>query len=184
MIEIFLLVVGTAIGTVLAMEAWASAPHVGAWLVRGTIGGFPDAVPRGDRVRWAEEIEGDFATFRDRRLAGLVFALRLRIKGGRKLAAELALAQLSAAETTAGVPSQAESAGARSGRQAIERSLAELSIADLAAVARREAGKSLEELAEPRPNQHHREWREAVQRSLARDMDRRRPAGERGGEGR
>ncbi len=174
MIEALILIVativGTAIGTVLAMEAWASAPHVGGWLMRGTIDGFPETVPAGDRARWAEELGGDFATFEDRRLAGLAFALRLRIKGGRRLAGELALAQLSAPDTLLEVPSQAESAGAHLERQAIERSLAELSIADLATLARRETGGSLEELARPRPDQRHREWREAVQSSLARRM--------------
>ncbi len=41
----------------------------------------------------AEEIESDLSSFDDRPLSGLLFALRLRFKGGRDLAAELSLEQ-------------------------------------------------------------------------------------------
>jgi hypothetical protein len=45
------------------------------------------------RERWTSEIEADLASFHDRPLSGFVFALRVRLKGGRDLAAELALQQ-------------------------------------------------------------------------------------------
>lgn len=54
-------------------------------------------VPRADLPealtdRWVKELEGDLTSFEDRRIAGLLFSLRLRLKGGPDLAAQLALA--------------------------------------------------------------------------------------------
>lgn len=175
MVEIVVLLIasilGTVIGTVLALEAWASVPHLGSSLVRNTIDRFPASVPEAERVRWAEELKADFATYEDRRLAGLVFAIRLRATGGRKLMAELAAARPSgkrtAAPATKAVPAQIEQLEGLVLRRAIERRLGEMSIPFLAGLAKSQAGMSLEQLAPQRSDQHHRAWREAVQGRLA-----------------
>lgn len=86
-------IVGTVIGTVLAIEAKAWLPYLTRALLRRTLDDLPDALDHQLRSRWSEEIEADLAQFDDRPLGGFLFALRLRWKGGRRLAAELALEQ-------------------------------------------------------------------------------------------
>jgi hypothetical protein len=81
------------LGGVLAVELAAWIPHGSAWLVGRTLSRLPGALDGLTRDRWSEEIEADFATFADRPLAGLMFALRLRLRGARRLAAALALAE-------------------------------------------------------------------------------------------
>lgn len=88
---LILTIVGTVIGTVLAIEAKAWMPYVGSRLVRGTLERMPRGLEEQMRSRWAEEIEADHATLADRPVGGLVFAVGLCLKGGRRLAAELAL---------------------------------------------------------------------------------------------
>ena len=86
-------VIATVIGTLLAIEAKAWMPYLSARILRGAIARFPEALARETRERWAEEIEADLAAYGDRPLGGLAFALRLRRRGGRRLAGELALAE-------------------------------------------------------------------------------------------
>ena len=91
--ELLILTLATLLGTLLALEAKAWLPYVGRWLIAGTTRHFPDGIDVATRERWLREIEADFETFGDRPLGGLLFALRVRLKGGRDLAAELALAE-------------------------------------------------------------------------------------------
>jgi hypothetical protein len=86
-------IVGTIIGTILAVEARCWMPHVSFWLVRVTLAKLPDGLDGQIRSRWSEEIESDLASFDDRPLGGLLFALRLWRRGGRRLGAELALGE-------------------------------------------------------------------------------------------
>jgi hypothetical protein len=91
-VEILILtIVGTVIGTLLAIEAKAWMPFLSRHLMRATFAHFPDGLDEPLVARWSEEIEADLHRYRDRPLGGLIFALRLRLKGGRDLAAELAL---------------------------------------------------------------------------------------------
>jgi hypothetical protein len=92
-----LLTITTLLGSVLAVEARAWLPHLSRWIVSRTMKQLPKALSRELRERWTEEIEADLASFHDRPLSGFVFALRLRLKGARDLAAELALQQAMAA---------------------------------------------------------------------------------------
>lgn len=85
-----LTILGTVIGTILAVEASAWMPHLGRRLVRSALSRFPDGLPAEVRARWAEEIEADFASFADRPWGGLVFAIGVRWRGARRLAVELA----------------------------------------------------------------------------------------------
>lgn len=173
LVLIFATVLGTVVGTVLALEAWSSVPHVGRALVRSTIEGFPAAVPEEQRQRWGEELEADFLMYDERRLAGLAFAIRLRVRGGRSLAGELALVQLEDAPARPGEET-ATAAVTRvrtiSHRRQLEDSLGELTIRELAMVAKEETGLSLEQLAAPSSSQRHRTWRSAVQHRLAAEM--------------
>lgn len=84
-------IIGTVIGTVLAIEAKAWMPYVGFRLVRATLERMPEGLEEQICSRWAEEIEADHAALADRPIGGLMFAVRLRLKGGRRLAGELAL---------------------------------------------------------------------------------------------
>ncbi len=85
-----LTILGTVIGTILAVEASAWMPYLGHRLIRSALSRFPEGLPAEVRARWAEEIEADFASFADRPWGGLVFAIGVRWKGARRLAAELA----------------------------------------------------------------------------------------------
>jgi hypothetical protein len=84
---------GTFAGTMLALEAKAWAPQVSARVLRVAVGRFPAELEEEVRSRWTEEIEADLASYDDRPLGGLLFVLRLLCRGGRELAAELALQQ-------------------------------------------------------------------------------------------
>ncbi len=100
---LFLSLIGTVAGTVLALEVLTWMPHVSRRLLERTIAEFPEELPGKQRARWAEEIEADLASFADRPLGGLQFALKLRRQGGRSLAAELALqSTLASARSTGG----------------------------------------------------------------------------------
>lgn len=105
-------VVGTIVGTVLAMEAWASTPHMSRWLLRKTVSRFPADLPEVLADRWAKELDADLASFEDRRIVGLLFALRLRLKGGPTLAAQLALAHAQSSGHSEADPPSATSADA------------------------------------------------------------------------
>jgi hypothetical protein len=91
MVLLAITILGTFLGTVLAVEAKAWMPHLSACLVRATIARFPDGIDEDMRARWTEEIEADLAGYGDRPLGGILFGLRLRLKGGRELCAQLAL---------------------------------------------------------------------------------------------
>jgi hypothetical protein len=101
--EVFLAtLVATIVGTAFALEAQAWAPHLSRRLLRATFGGFPPQLPAQLRDRWIEEIEADAASFEDRPLGGLAFSLRLWRRGGRALAAELALREMIETESPVG----------------------------------------------------------------------------------
>ncbi|MFP5388410.1 MAG: hypothetical protein ACLGG5_03830, partial [Thermoleophilia bacterium] len=87
-------IIGTALGTLLALEAKSWMPYLSARLVRSTVDGMPPELDGEMRSRWREEIEGDLSSYLERPLAGLLFALRLRRRGGRRLAAELMLSHV------------------------------------------------------------------------------------------
>lgn len=92
MLELVLItIVATVVGTLVALEAKAWMPYLSRRLLRATFADFPDGLDEPLVARWSEEIEGDLYRYGDRPLGGLIFALRLRLKGGRDLAAELAL---------------------------------------------------------------------------------------------
>jgi hypothetical protein len=84
-------IVGTMIGTMLAIEAKAWMPYVSHRLVRSTLDRMPNELDEDMQSRWGEEIEADLASYGDRPLGGLVFAVGVARKGGRGLAAELML---------------------------------------------------------------------------------------------
>lgn len=69
-------------------------PYFGGRLVRATLAGLPQGLDGEVRLRWSEEIEGDHASYEDRPIGGLLYALRLRLRGGERLAKELAFQQL------------------------------------------------------------------------------------------
>jgi len=99
-------IVGTVIGTVLAIETKAWLPYLSRRLLRRALAGMPGALEDRLRARWSEEIEADLAQFDDRPLGGLLLALRLLAKGGRGLAAELALEQTLSDPEPAAAPDQ------------------------------------------------------------------------------
>lgn len=86
------ILLGILVG-VLAVELAAWIPHGSAWLVGSTLSRLPAGLDKPTRDRWSEEIEADFAAYADRPLGGLMFALRLRLRGAGRLAAALALAE-------------------------------------------------------------------------------------------
>lgn len=86
-------IVGTVIGTLLAIEAKAWLPYISASIVRSVLGKMPEPLDDQLRSRWSEEIEADLTQYDDRPLGGFLFALRLRRRGGKRLAEELALEQ-------------------------------------------------------------------------------------------
>ena len=88
-----LTIVGTLIGTVLAIEANAWMPHLSGWLVRRALAQMPKGLDQQMRSRWGEEIEGDLDSYSNRPLGGLIFAVGVACRGGRRLAAELMLEQ-------------------------------------------------------------------------------------------
>jgi hypothetical protein len=88
-----LTLIATFLGTLLAVEAKAWMPYLAARLVRATIARFPGGLDEETASRWREEIEADLASYEDRPFGSLLFALRLRRRGGKALAAELALEQ-------------------------------------------------------------------------------------------
>lgn len=88
-----ILTVTTLLGSVLAFEVRAWLPHVSRYLISQAMKQIPKELSTNLRERWTSEIEADLASFHDRPLSGFVFALRVRLKGGRDLAAELALQQ-------------------------------------------------------------------------------------------
>jgi hypothetical protein len=91
--ELLILTLATLLGTLLALEAKAWLPFLSRRLIAGAVARFPADLRADDRDRWRREIESDLAAFDDRPLGGLAFALRVRFKGGKDLAAELALAE-------------------------------------------------------------------------------------------
>jgi hypothetical protein len=96
-------ILGTLLGTLLALEAKAWIPYLSTWLMRTALAGMPEQLNANERSRWGEEIEADLTDYSERPLGGLVFALNLRRKGGRRLAAELILQEaLTEAPTQAG----------------------------------------------------------------------------------
>jgi hypothetical protein len=91
--DTFAALVIIVVGSILAFEARAWMPHLSRWLVAQAIRRLPGDLKIELRQRWAEEIRADLVAFDDRPVGGLIFALRVRLKGGRDLAAELALQQ-------------------------------------------------------------------------------------------
>ena len=89
--------VGTIVGTVLALEALAWMPHMSRRLVRRALEKLPDDLPSELAARWWEEIEADLESYSERPVGGLLFALTLSLRGGKRLAAELALDSVSSA---------------------------------------------------------------------------------------
>lgn len=84
-------ILGTAVGTLVALEAKSWMSYLSAKLVRSTLDTMPAELDGEIRSRWREEVEGDLDSYADRPFAGLLFSLRLRRRGGRRLAAELML---------------------------------------------------------------------------------------------
>lgn len=84
-----LTVIGTVLGSIVAVEASAWMPHLSRRILRSALSRLPADLPPEVRTRWIEEIQADFACFADRPVGGLVFALGVRRKGARRLAAEL-----------------------------------------------------------------------------------------------
>jgi hypothetical protein len=84
-----LTVIGTVVGTIVAVEASAWMPHLSRRVLRSALSRLPQDLPPEVRVRWIEEIEADFACFADRPWGGLAFALGVRRKGAKRLATEL-----------------------------------------------------------------------------------------------
>jgi len=97
------------VGGLLAVEAAGWIPHWSAWLVARTLMSLPEALDEPTRYRWSEEIEADFGVFVDRPLGGLMFALGLRLRGARRLAAALALSERLAQGSEENTPSSAGS---------------------------------------------------------------------------
>jgi hypothetical protein len=89
MLLLVITIIGTFVGTVAAVEFKAWAPYVSRRLLRSAIARFSVDLPAATRERWTEEIEADLESLMDRPLAALVFALRLRLRGGRGLVAQL-----------------------------------------------------------------------------------------------
>jgi hypothetical protein len=86
-------IVGTFGGGLLVLEANAWMPYLSSKLLKGTLARLPEQLDATTRARWAEEIEADLAGYEDRPLGGLLFALGVRWRGGKDLAAELALGE-------------------------------------------------------------------------------------------
>jgi len=91
--ELLVLTLATLLGTLFALEAKAWLPRVSRRLIASAVARFPAELDAAARDRWSREIEADLGAFDDRPLGGFVFALRVRSKGGRDLAGELALAE-------------------------------------------------------------------------------------------
>jgi len=89
---------GTLIGTVLAVEAVAWLPYVSRALVAMALDEFPEDLSEDKTARWAKEIKADLASLEDRPIGGLYFAVGVCLKGGKRLAAELALQDVFANE--------------------------------------------------------------------------------------
>lgn len=92
---IFDTVIGTLIGTVIAMaitsEGGASLARFNRRNARRVLSQFPEGLPEELRRRWSEEIEADLESFSKQPLRGFWFVLGLRRRGARGLAAELVL---------------------------------------------------------------------------------------------
>jgi hypothetical protein len=86
-------IVGTFVGGLLVLEANAWLPYSSSRLLGRTLARLPEGLDAATRARWSEEIEADLASYEDRPLGGLLFALRVRRRGARDLAAELALGE-------------------------------------------------------------------------------------------
>lgn len=90
MVELLILTaVGTVVGSIAAVEASAWVPYLSRRLLGSALARLQQDLPPEVRDRWVEEIEADFAAFSDRPWGGLGFALGVRRKGARRLAAEL-----------------------------------------------------------------------------------------------
>lgn len=92
---LFYTIVGTVVGTVIAMallsEGSQCLTRLNRWIVRRVLSRLPADLPQEMRDRWTEEIEADLTSLAKRPLAGLWFALGLERRGARRLAAELML---------------------------------------------------------------------------------------------
>lgn len=95
-------ILGTVIGTILILEANAWIPYISRRVVRRVLGDLPKELPKAQRDRWVEEVEGDLESFADRPLGGLYFALGLWLRGGKRLSGELLLQAALASGTDAG----------------------------------------------------------------------------------
>lgn len=84
-------IIGTVVATAVVSEGAPLLSRLSIRIVRQVLDRLPDQLPSEDRERWREEIEADAATYAKRPLASLGFALNLRRKGARRLAAELLL---------------------------------------------------------------------------------------------
>lgn len=84
-------VIGTVIATALVSEGGACLTRLNRRVVRRVLSQFPEQLPGHLRCRWSEEIEADLESYSKQPLRGLWFALTLRRRGARRLAAELLL---------------------------------------------------------------------------------------------
>jgi hypothetical protein len=82
------IIVGVIVAAI-AREAKAWLPYLSQRLLRRTLASFPLELPEDVRLRWVEEIEGDFSCLRDRPMGAFAFAINVWRKGARHLAEEL-----------------------------------------------------------------------------------------------
>lgn len=82
-------IVGTLVGAALVLGGRACTLWLSERLLRATLVCLPENLDAEVRARWSEEFEADLASYADRPISGLVFALRARQKGCRGLVPEL-----------------------------------------------------------------------------------------------
>jgi hypothetical protein len=173
---VFLVVtaIGTALGTILAVEAQAWMPHLSKRLLRKAISRLDVDLSPERRGRWVEEIEADFDTYEGRPVGGLVFAIRLRLSGTKDLVRQLNedLPSVAREEPSATEKAMSSTAFQIVFRAAVARELSELDIADLTKVVNGSTGMSLRQIAGDHAvlnDQRHRAWRLSIQERLVAD---------------
>jgi len=150
-------------------------PHLSRRLLRKAIALLAEELSTEMRERWIEEIEADFASYQGRPVGELVFALRLRLSGARKLARQVRGDTVAVAKKPS--PRREEIVAAANetfetrlrGRVAYE--LSQLNLKDLASVAREAKGISLEQAGTGARmgGQRHRDWRRSLEEQLISD---------------